>query len=483
MSNLLLGPIVGGLSHRRAHLWGKADGPGILYAWLGQEPYLVDARLAGQSLPLRVEDGFSGVAPISGLFPDSSYHYALTLTSQPPDPLSGPYPQFSSFPLPGQPRPFSFAFGSCFRPAGNHGGRIFRAVEERRKIDDLRFILMTGDQIYADDYRHNGLGSVACNLTEYRQVYQHAWSNQPFRQLLQNLPAFMILDDHEVDDDWTWTDKDRQHAQIPVWNRVLRWLKRRAPFEWKISQQKVQDALQAYWEHQGMHAPPFELPPALDEREQYILDPGNLGSLAYTFNFGAAAFFVLDTRTMRVKNNTQRVILGEEQWQALEAWLLAVKDDYPLKFLVSSGALLFQMWVDIARDRWAGFPAERRRLLHFIAANGIEGVYVLCGDLHSAHAIRADLYGPLGQALPLWEFCSSPFEQKTNWLARHTYHPVRGAPIRNQKNYITIAENNFGIVRIDFDENENPLVSFDLYGEGGDQLAQLSCQAESQPIP
>ena len=185
---------------------------------------------------------------------------------------------------------------------------------------------------------------------------------------------------------------------------------------------------------------------------------------------------------MRITNRTQRVILGEEQWQALEAWLLAVKDDYPVKFLVSSGALLFQMWVDFARDRWAGFPSERRRLLHFIAANGIEGVHVLCGDLHSAHAIRADLYGPQGQALPLWEFCSSPFEQKTNWLARHTYHPVRGAPIRGQKNYFTIAENNFGIVRIDFDENEKPLVTFELYGEGGDRLAQLSCQAESQPI-
>jgi alkaline phosphatase D len=472
MHHLLLGPIVGGLSHRRAHLWGKADGPGILHAWLGQEPFLVDARLAGQSLQLRAEDGFAGVAPISGLFPDTSYYYALTLENQPPDPVEGPYPEFTTFPLPGQPRPFSFAFGSCFRPVDEHSGKIFQALEERRRLDELRFILMIGDQIYADDYSYNGLGSVACNLDEYRQVYQHVWANPPLRDLLQNLPAFMTLDDHEVDDDWTWADADRQRAQIPVWNRVLRWLRRRAPFEWKIPRQRVQDALQVYWEHQGMHAPPFELPPGLDAQDQYILDPGNPGSLAYTFTFGAAAFFIMDTRTMRVKSRQKRVILGEDQWQALESWLLAVKDEYPLKFLVSSGAILFQMWVDIARDRWSGFPPERQRLLHFLAANGIEGVYVLCGDLHSAHAICAELYGPQGQVLPLWELCSSPFEQQPNWLSRHTYMPVRGGPIRSQRNYFTIAENNFGVVRVNFSDSGQPQVHFEVYGESGERLAQ-----------
>jgi alkaline phosphatase D len=473
MQNLLLGPIVGGVSLRRAHLWGKAGGPGILHAWLGQEPFLVDARLAGLSQPLRSEDGFAGVAPVSGLFSDTSYHYALTLNNQPPEPLKGPYPEFSTFPLPGQPRPFSFAFGSCFRPVSHQSGKIFRALEERRKIDRLRFLLMTGDQIYADAYNYNGLGSVACNLDEYRQVYQHVWSNQPLRELLKNLPVFMILDDHEVDDDWTWADAERQRAQIPIWNRIPRWLRRRAPLEWTLPQQKVQHALQAYWEHQGMHAPPLELPPGLDVHNQYILDACDPGSLSYTFTFGAAAFFVMDTRTMRIKSNSKRVILGEGQWQALEKWLLAVKDDYPVKFLVSSGAVLFQMWVDLARDRWSGFPAQRQRLLRFLATNGIEGVYILCGDLHSAHAICAELDGPQGQTLPLWEFCSSPFEQQTNWLARHTYTPLHGDPIRSQKCLFTLAENNFGVVKVDFSESGQPQVRFEVYGESGDLLAQV----------
>lgn len=473
MSELLLGPIVGGLSHRRANLWGKADGAGVLHAWLGQQPDLSDSRMAGQSLPLSAQDGFAGTAPVSGLFPDTLYHYALTLSGEPPGPAGGPFPHFTTFPLPGQPRPFNFAFGSCFLQTSSSSGVIFREIDQRRLEDDLRFILLTGDQIYADDYDYNGLGSVACNLQEYRAVYQNVWSNQPFRKLLQNLPAFMTLDDHEVDDDWTWVDKERTRAQIPVWNRVGRWVKRRAPFEWKIPNQRVQDALQAYWEHQGMHAPHFELPPRLEETGQYALEPGDPGSLAYTFTFGAAAFFVLDTRTMRVKGKGSRSMLGEGQWMALEKWLLEVKEDYPLKFLVSSGAVLFRMAIDITADRWPGFPKERSRLLNFLAANGIEGVYILCGDMHSAHAIRAELYGPQGRALPLWELCASPFQQRANWWSRYTYFPWRGRPIRSQHKYFTIAENNFGVIRVDFNDRGLPQVRFDLFGEGGNLLAQI----------
>ncbi len=473
MSDLLLGPIVGGLSHRRANLWGRAEGSGILHAWLGQQSDLSDARLAGHSLPLSAEDGFAGTAPVSGLFPDTRYHYALTLSSEPPGPSGKPYPQFTTFPLPGQPRPFNFAFGSCFLPIEDSRGVIFDRIEQRRLQEDLRFILLTGDQIYADDYRYNGLGSVACNLQEYRAVYQHIWSSTPFRQLLRNLPAFMILDDHEVDDDWTWVDRERTKAQIPIWNRVWRFIKRRAPFEWQIPNQRVQDALQAYWEHQGMHAPHFELPPRLEESGQYALEPGDQGSLAYTFTFGAAAFFVLDTRTMRVKARGARSILGEGQWRALEKWLLEVKEDYPLKFLVSSGAVLFRMAFDVTGDRWPGFPQERNRLLNFLAAKGIEGVYILCGDMHSAHAIRAELYGPHSRALPVWELCSSPFQQRANWWSRYTYRPLRGGPVRNQQKYFTIAENNFGVVRVDFNDSELPQVGFELFGEEGQTLARI----------
>ncbi len=467
---LLLGPLVGGVHDQGANLWGRARGQGVLHAWLGQQPDLSDAQLAARSLPLTLETGFSGVAPVRGLNPATRYHYALTLSDQPPEPLMRTYPAFTTFPRPGEAASFSFALGSCFRPDDENGGAIFRAVEERRQSDDLRFALLVGDQVYADAHAHNGLGKIAMNLEEYRALYEYAWTRPLLRKLLTNLPAFMMMDDHEVDNDWSWTDASRTQAQMPFYNLVIRWLERRPRAEWQIPRQRVQDALQAYWEHQAMHGPPLLSPPSLTPDGRYVLEPSDPGSLAYSFVYGAAAFFVLDTRTRRVKGGGDRTILGEGQWQALERWLLEVREAYPVKFLVTSSSVLFSMWVDITRDRWNGFPEERLRLLSFLAANGIEGVHILTGDLHSGHAIRAELYGPQGQGLPLWEFCSTPFEQEPNNLAQRFPRRLRGAPLKNLENLFVQAQRNFGVVRVDFSGEGAPRVRYRLYGVDGQLL-------------
>jgi phosphodiesterase/alkaline phosphatase D-like protein len=222
-----------------------------------------------------------------------------------------------------------------------------------------------------------------------------------------------------------------------------------------------------------MHAPRFELPPRLDPVGQYELAPQDPGSLAYTFYFGAAAFFVLDTRTMRVAGLAERSMLGEGQWEALKSWLRAVKNEYPVKFLVTSCSMLHPMWHDIPRDRWSGYPDERDRLLHYLAANGIEGVYLLAGDLHASHAVSAELYGPEGRSLPLWEFCSTPFEQDPNRLAQYTYLPLRSGPVRNSRREFSVSQNNFGLVRVDYSGGTRPKVTFQIIGEDGTVLGAV----------
>jgi alkaline phosphatase D len=441
-----------------------------LYAWLGHQADLSDAWLAGESPPLAAADGFAGVTRVSGLSPNSHYYYSLSLDDQPPDPASAPYPSFTTFPQADARDSFAFAFGSCFRPEGEHSGQIFRNIAERSQKDNLRFILLLGDQIYADDYRFNGIGKVATSLADYRAVYAYTFAQPAFRDLLASLPAFMAMDDHEVDDDWTWTDSERTQAQIPIWDRILRWLQGRPPVEWQLPRQRVQDALQAYWEHQGMHAPPFSLPPNLNPKGQYSLTAADPGSLAYTFTCGAAAFFVLDTRTRRVKSQTASRMLGEEQWQILEQWLLAVKDAYPVKFLVTSCALLFDMWLDFARDRWSGFPGERERLLRFLADHAIEGVYLLAGDLHSAHAVHAELDAPQGHGLSLWEFCATPFEQQPNRFSSYAYRPLQSGTVKSQKLSFIVRQPNFGLVRVDFSTPNTPRVRFEVYGGRGELL-------------
>jgi len=152
----------------------------------------------------KMKDGYAGIVPLAGLQPNTTYFYDLRLDEARP-PVQPGYPAFTTFPYPRENQDFSFAFGSCFRPARENGGRIFHSLELHRAAletdpaSKLRFILMIGDQIYSDDWDYNGLWlsnqgrkTIARTLTDYRNVYLYTWSNEHFRNLLKNLPAFIM---------------------------------------------------------------------------------------------------------------------------------------------------------------------------------------------------------------------------------------------------------------------------------------------------
>ncbi len=325
----------------------------------------------------------------------------------------------------------------------------------------MRFGLFLGDQIYADIAKNNGIGKVAVTLDDYRSAYAYAWSRPPIQKLLPDLPLFMIIDDHEVDNDWRFNDPDRISSSTPIHDHFLRWLKGVPAAQRQLPMERVRAALKAYQEHQAMHAPKMLLPLKVDLLGHFMFQSDDEGTFAYTFTFGGAAFFVLDTRTQRVKKG-KNILLGEAQWQQLEQWFLNVKDKYPVKFLVSSGTILFPFWLDVVQDRWSGFRSERERLFEFLATNEIEGVHILTGDIHSAHAVSAEIKCPSGKRIPIWEFCSTPFEQSSMWIS-NTYHPILFSKwIRKQKKHFRQTGNNFGIVHVDF-ERETPRVSFNLH--------------------
>lgn len=454
---LLLGPILGGLSHNSAKVWARADAPAQMHVWLAARPDASDAQYLGAA-DLPAKDGHAGILPITGLKPETRYFYAVSLQKKRPP--QNEFHAFTTFPKAGAKKTFSFAFGSCFRAPKEGGGEALDRLRGCVEEEQLRFGLMIGDQIYADAAEFNGLGRVAVTLDEYRQVYAHNWSHPAMQKLLPSLPLFMTLDDHEVDDDWHWRDPSRQWGDISILQKVTRLLARRPPQERHLFEARIRAALKAYEEHQAIHAPDLLLPFETDALGEVIFHQHDPASFAYTFYFGNAAFFVLDTRTMRV-GGRRRTMLGEGQWRVLREWLKEVKDEYKVKFIVSSCSLLHPFFFDIANDRWMGFPKERERLLEFLAVHEIEGVRILTGDLHSGHAITAQLKCPSGRRIPIAEFCASPFEQKSVWIS-FGYVPLFSKWLTRQKRHFYRAFNNFGIVNVNFASPE-PAVTFTLH--------------------
>ncbi len=469
---LILSPLLGGLSHKGAKIWARADARAKMHVWLATKQNASDAKYIGAA-DLLPENGCAGVLPITGLKADTKYFYAVSLKKIRPQ--KGSFHAFTTFPKPGAQQSFNFIFGSCYRPSDEHGGETLDKLRGHIESDELRFGLMIGDQIYADAKDFNGLGRVAVTLDEYRKVYETNWSHETMRDFLPNLPLFMTLDDHEVDDDWRWRDPSRQWADISILKKFTRFLAGRPPQERHLSAERVRAALKAYEEHQAIHAPDPLIPFDADERGNLVLHPQDPASYAYSFMVGGAAFFVLDTRTMRVNKRGDKTMLGAGQWVMLEQWLRDVKDKYKVKFIVSSCSLLHPFFFDVANDRWTGFRAEQQRLLKFLAVNEIEGVRILVGDLHSGHAVTAQLKCPSGKRIPIAEFCASPFEQESVRLS-FSYIPLFSKWLTGQKRHFYRAFNNFGLVHVDFD-SPNPAVTFTLHYKRKDGWTTVSITA------
>jgi len=453
---LLLGPLVGDLSHDHVKLWGRAPSKSTLYAWLDDGERIIQV---GRTI-LDKRTGFAGVVQVNDLQPDTWYRYALTLSDERPPAAS--FGHFKTAPEPGQPKSFSFTFGSCFLPFRVESGLAFQRIE--RMHGKTSFLLMIGDQIYADLFKYNGLKDhIATSKDDYDEVYRYTWSNKYMRRLLKNLPVFMTLDDHEVDNDWHWRDPTREDGAIGWFTHTRRQLSRYPKDETDLTLERAQNALQSYWEHQGMHGPELLIPESI-KRNRVQLRPTEPFSFAYTFTYGQAAFFVMDTRSKRMRRFSKGEVLGIEQLLKFKTWLDNVKDVYPIKFVVTSSAFMHFLLGDYARDRWSGFPRERDRILRFIQEHEIEGVHFLTGDLHTGHAISVDIKGKNNKDIRVWEYCASPFEQKTNkMISLLTLRRMRHKLWKNYKVHFSKAKINYGVVKVDYDNAGNPKVNFELH--------------------
>jgi alkaline phosphatase D len=293
------------------------------------------------------------------------------------------------------PQRFAFAVMSCHLPFDKYGElsdsacRLLEQLPDALDSWNVKRTLMLGDQMYGDypencslfnqDYFRSlalpGRESVLdCTREEVRRLYQERhrifWKHGGFNQLQARFPCHMILDDHEIVDNFG----------TPTEHSEPRYKNLRA------------GALDAFYDYQG----------ARGLARQNGARPE---AFYQSFEYGTVAAFVMDLRSERRVVSEQIEVCSEAQWQALLAFLGQHRDKHVLFIGLSVPLLHVPDWLattgtalgaddgDVA-DRWTNpkMQASRDRLLHLIREhqhdNPRQRLVLLGGDVHVGAASR-----------------------------------------------------------------------------------------------
>ncbi|GAB2920184.1 alkaline phosphatase D family protein [Rhodococcus aerolatus] len=373
------------------------------------------------------------------------------------------------------------AFGSCRRGEGytdadlalvGADALVALAASMARTTPDQwpDALLLLGDQVYADDpserirlrlreRRAAGMGpegarrsgEVAdeiCDFEEYSWLYRESWSAPEVRWLLASVPTAMILDDHDLRDDWNTSQSWREEVgRAPWWDA------------------RVVGAFSSYWVYQHLgNLTPAEL--ARDElyaavraapddaaREALLADFARRAdaeptSARWSFrrDLGRTRLLVLDSRCSRRLDPDDRAMVDDAEWawfreQALEpgAEHLLVASTLPVLLLPGihhlegwneataagrwggrAARLAEKIRQDVDLEHWAAFRTSFDAMVDLVRDVAAEpdapaSVLWLSGDVHCSYLAAARVEGLEGDGAPaVHQLTMSPFRNPLN---------------------------------------------------------------------
>ncbi|MEE9492423.1 MAG: alkaline phosphatase D family protein [Gammaproteobacteria bacterium] len=268
-----------------------------------------------------------------------------------------------------------FALGSCQYPAGpldeipaylawNQLGERLENDHDNRTKPEL--LLLAGDQVYTD--ASAGICDPTTGHDRFMIPYYQWLENREVRRVFRYLPAYMMLDDHEITDNWEpgiTVDKYRNDLNAGI---------------------------QSYLAFQRGH------------RFALKNNPGE--SLSDLFTFRGFEFFMLDSRTGREKRSSDTYItahiINQEQQLQLTKWFKTItqNDNGKPKFLLCP-SMPFPRPVEVSGDEnctdqidsWNGYPASMDFLLGLITDYRPENLVILSGDEHISNVATIDIRG------------------------------------------------------------------------------------------
>jgi hypothetical protein len=305
---LLLGPVVGHTDQESARIWIRVRG--------GDDPalYSVTVHTVGEfgfaSTEVEPEFG-TAVAVATGLRANHPYRYTVRRLGRA---LSGASGSFQTMPPPEYLNELSFVVVSC-----NSQDDLGAWTKLRKFIEDTQpqFLLMIGDQIYADEVWDSLLeGDASERRQRIADIYQKSWSRDDVGQVLANIPCYMMWDDHDVRDGWgsfapdSPTLGERYPLGRPIHEKYFAYFR---------------DARDVCWHFQIVNAP-TPLTNAIVQRSAlsvglppYAVKNSPSPAMPFVFRVGRVAIVVTDSRGDRDLWRAESPVLGAGQWTFLES--------------------------------------------------------------------------------------------------------------------------------------------------------------------
>jgi hypothetical protein len=459
MAKLILGPLLRYVGETEAVIWVETD-------------EACEVEVLGHTAPTFCVRGHHfALVIIDGLEPGTTTEYGVALDGERRWPEPETEVPASVIRTLGGEGPLRLCFGSCRVSLPHHPpytlpkdvyaeAREFDALhsltQEMRRQPVERWpqvLMLLGDQVYADEVSLETLafikkrrdarrppGEEVADFEEFTRLYRESWSDPPIRWLYSTVSCSMVVDDHDINDDW---------------NISAAWVEEMRKQEWWAEREC--SGLAAYWLYQfiGNLSPEllresellarvreaddgWEILRAVADDERGIRDGARW---SYCRDLERTRLLVVDSRCGRVLEEGKRSMLDEDEWRWLERHLEGDFDHILIAtsdpFLLAPGLHQLERWGEalcsgawgkraaewgeklrreLDFDHWAAFGESFERLAGLIegAASGRYGpipasVTVLSGDVHHAYLAEVAFRRSAGVRSAVHQAVCSPF--------------------------------------------------------------------------
>ena len=308
------------------------------------------------------------------------------------EPQSGPDPGTAVVTPPGDAE-LVIAVASCQYPTamleGVIGGASYTRLAARLSAENPhppQCLVLCGDQIYVDGTA--GFFDPTSQFDRFVRPYEILFRMKAVRDVRRRLPAFTMMDDHEIQNNWepriddTRTDRvmiDGQRSYLTFQRRV-------GPEQ----QPAVGDSRRPLWYPFQVNGFPLFMADTRTERTPRIARTGKTKRTTDTN--------ITDPRDRQIGNGR---IMSTSQMAALLDWLSRQPPDTP-KIIASPAILLPRHARAVApevalsvralhSDGWDGYPRSLYEILAHIAREGIPNVVFVSGDEHLSCVARVEL--------------------------------------------------------------------------------------------